>query len=264
LRLKNPTSTTTSTTKSKSQQQPQSSKQQQNSNKTPKSQQNVSSSQEKNSTTSANNNNNTNNSLKTPQKLQQKLISKTQLQQDSPGQIQILSRNKPLPDANNAALPTRQPSTQATPNKPLNFAESLKNSPYGASPQKSSPAAQHYTPAKGRAPPNMYINSSLSKSSSFANGLGGSNGSGTAPPTPSVPASTSEQAPAASLVPIPFGLTPTKSEQKSSRNALLNALNNAESLKQTTTSNVNGQSLLSTLMARGHSGSSNSLNILGM
>jgi hypothetical protein len=246
LRLKN-----SSKTKSQPQQQ-----QQQTKNKTQKNQ---------NSNSSKNNDNS--NTVSTPQKAQQKLISKTQIQADDepspskvPGQVRILSRAPTTPNSNTTATAAPKPSTQGTPNKPLNFADTLKQSPsshqlHSSSPHKSNNPSQQYTPAKGRAPPNLYNNSSLAKSSSFATAPA-------APSTPSVPASTSEQAPAASLVPIPFGLTPTKIESKS-RNALLNALNAEKSPSSAVKATTNGQDILSTLMASVPASSNNSLNNLG-
>jgi hypothetical protein len=115
-----------------------------------------------------------------PQKLQQKLINKTQLQEkekpspvsnaNKPGQVTILSRNQKF-------------TQDSTPSKTkINFYTNLQSG-------------------------------NLTKSSSF---------SSTNPNvTPVVPASTSEQAPSASVLPIPFGLAPASQ----SKNLLLNALN---------------------------------------
>lgn len=152
-----------------------------------------------------NNNSNTKQQNNTPSK--QKLISKNHIQEPlpntatakSPGQVTILSRNT------NNNTSTNKPtiadnlykSVQQNMNnsRQLNFSDAIKNSP------------SFSTPTKNRN--NNQQNTSITKSTSFCT---------TNPGTPSVPASTSEQAPPASILPIPFGLTPNKS-----RNVLVNS-----------------------------------------
>lgn len=113
---------------------------------------------------------NDSNAYTDPTKRQQKLISKTQLQQiDSASPpVTILSRNK---SQQAGAKPQRQFSQVPPPDQPLNFAESVKKQ-----------QQQAITPSKNKL-----------KAATIAQQA-----------TPSaVPASTSEQAPSASLLPIP-------------------------------------------------------------
>jgi hypothetical protein len=205
-----------------------------------------------------NNNKNYNNNSKQPQQQQQqqqpeqgpephqpskqKLISKSQLQNniDQP-QIQILSRNKPN-EAKPSATPSKsQPHEQAnksannqTPHKDL---ASLFKPPN----KTHTPDSNSHLSSKNRA--------NFSNNSNSTNGLGNNNNNSssnnvllgilknssfTSITTPVVPVGTSEQSPAPSQLPIPFGLSPS-AKNSARRNVLLDKLGVATATTSTST-----------------------------